>query len=408
MIDAKGRAWIAVPTYWTWPASGGSEERTVFDHPTPLDEAGTLRRTLESFRGIEGDFTVLIVAACAHPDLGEATARRVRERIEPLADDLSLVLVAPPDLPRLNALLGESFLSLDSYGNIRNVQLLIPYAAGAEVVLGIDDDEVIEDPAFLAKNLEFVGTDYRGEFVAGMSGPYFDRQGEYQLPGADALRDSGNIFIMKNYFMNEALKAVLEPPHTQPIVKSNIAFGGNMCMARRTIELACHDPYIPRGEDYDYVINAAMAGLWFFMRPDMGIIHLPPDATGSQAADKRTKMIADIRRFIYMREKHRHHRAHFPAEAFDIDYLMPYPGVYLDESVDLLAAGIAAMDALYPEYRKTGSPEALVAGAARTAQRKAADFFEYRTRWREALAGLAKAEGLADEIDRLRVTPGGG
>lgn len=398
MANAQDKAWIAVPTYWTWPNGQSGEEATVFDHPTPLDKEGTLRRTLESFRVLEGDFTVLVVAACADPSLGEATARRVRELIEPLAGDLSLVLVAPPDIPRLNAMLGESFLSMDSYGNIRNVQLLIPYAAGADVVIGIDDDEVIEDSAFLAKNLEFVGTEHNGEFVAGMAGPYLDRRGGYQLPDADALRDRGNIFIMKNFFMNEALERVMEGPHAEPIVKSNIAFGGNMCMARRTIELTCHDPYIPRGEDYDYVINAAMAGLWFFTRPDMSIMHLPPDATGSQAADKMSKMIADIHRFIYMREKHRYHLAHFPDEAFNLDYLMPYPGIYLNEEVDLAAAGIAAMDELYPEYRRKHSPESLVEEAARTALREAAAFFAYRSRWRQTLAGLANVAGLTESL----------
>ena len=38
---------VAIPTYWTYPGGEGPEE-IVFDHPTPLDTPGTLRRTLES------------------------------------------------------------------------------------------------------------------------------------------------------------------------------------------------------------------------------------------------------------------------------------------------------------------------------------------------------------------------
>jgi len=42
---ANAPTWIAVPTYWTHPSSAPGEELTVFDHPTPLDEDGTLART---------------------------------------------------------------------------------------------------------------------------------------------------------------------------------------------------------------------------------------------------------------------------------------------------------------------------------------------------------------------------
>jgi GT2 family glycosyltransferase len=96
-----------------------------------------------------------------------------------------------------------------------------------------------------------------------------------------------------------------------------------MVMPRETIARVCHDPYIPRGEDYDYVINVAMAGIFWRFCPTMRIVHLPPDSTGSQAADTASKLLADIRRFIYMREKMRLHAERFPDERFDPDYLLP-------------------------------------------------------------------------------------
>ena len=128
--------------------------------------------------------------------------------------------------------------------------------------------------------------------------------------------------------MDEALKKVMS--QDEEIVKSNVAFGGNMSISRKTIRNVCHDPYIPRGEDYDYVINARMKGLSFFFQPGMGIIHLPPDSTGSQAGDNVSKMLADIKRFIYMRKK-----MEYKEEAFDYDFLLPYPRIYLSEDLDL-------------------------------------------------------------------------
>jgi len=321
--------WIAVPTYWTHPSSSPGEEITVFDHPTPLDGQGTLARTLESFTRLEGGFKVLVVAAAAHPDLGGRVHDRVAELVRPFADQLELYLVAPVHIDELNSRMADPILKLDSYGSIRNVQLMVPYALGADAVIGIDDDEIVEDAGYLGKVARHIGERRGNEVIGGMAGPYFDAAGEWRIPGADELADHPNIFIKKNFFMNRAIAEAMEGAGADGLVRSNVAFGGNMVMARSTIARVCHDPYIPRGEDYDYVVNAAMAGIFFYFQPAMAITHLPPDSTGSQAADKQSKLIADIYRFIYMQEKMRQHAERFPEEAFDLDYLNPYPAPYL-------------------------------------------------------------------------------
>jgi hypothetical protein len=388
-MSQKQDTWIAVPTYWTFPSGAPGEEQTVFDHPTPLDEEGTLVRTLASFRALSGRFNVLLVAAGTNPELGARIHARVADLIRPFAADFPLYLVSPANLPQLNSLLPEPILKLDSYGNIRNVQLALPYLAGARVVAGIDDDEIIEDQAFVAKIGQFVGASFQGEKVGGKAGPYFDRSGEYRIGGAEELAGCPNFFLKKNYFMNEALKLAMEPRGARELVRSNVAFGGNMVMDRGTIARVCHDPYIPRGEDYDYVINAAMDGIIFYFQPGMAIIHLPPDSTGSQAGDKASKLLADIRRFIYMREKIRLYRELFPRGPLDINYLMPYPGAYLDPAIDLQEHGVKALDEKYPEYRRRHAPEAFVREAEETARIKAREFFAYQQQWRDQLAKAA-------------------
>jgi hypothetical protein len=384
--------WIVVPTYWTFPAGESGVERVVFDHPTPLDKAGTLARTLESFRGLEGDFRVLVVAAATHPTLGLRVHERVASLLAPFTESFPVCLVSPANLPELNRLLAEPILRLGGYGHIRNVQLALPYLAGAEVVVGIDDDEIVEDPGFLAKVNRFVCSSFQDEPVGGKAGPYLDRAGEYRIAGAEALADCPNMFLKKNYFMNEAVKRAMQPRGADPLVRSNVAFGGNMVFARSTVAQVCHDSYIPRGEDYDYVINAAMTGIRFFFQPDMAIVHLPPDSSGSQAGDKASKLAADIRRFIYMREKVRLYRERFPDGPLEPEYLMPYPGVYLDESLDLKEHGVRALDTKYPEFRRSRSPEAFVREAEETARRKAREFFAYQDTWRRVLAE-ASAKG---------------
>jgi len=398
---ASQTTWIAVPTYWTFPNGQPGEERTAFDHPTPLDEEGTLVRTLDAFRGFTGDFRVLVVAAGTNPALGADIHARVAGLIRPFAKDFPLFLASPANLPSLNALLSEPILSLDSYGNIRNVQLALPYLAGATCVAGIDDDEVVEDRDYPAKAAQYLGSIREGVAVGGKAGPYFDRDGEYRIAGAEQLAACPNMFLKKNFFMNEALKRVMEPRGARELVKANVAFGGNMVMSRATIARICHDPYIPRGEDYDYVINAAMDGVLFFFQPDMGIVHLPPDSTGSQAGDKASKLVADIRRFIYMREKVRLYRELMPDGPLDERYLMPYPGVYLDPAIDLLAHGVVALNEKYPEYCSEWPPEILVTDAERTARVKAREFFDYQERWRRVLVRAGQT-GAALPADGLK------
>jgi len=391
--------WIAVPTYWTHPSSKPGAETTVFDHPTPLDEAGTLSRTLESFTKLRGEFRVLVVAAAAHPDLGSAVHARVEALLRPLAGRLELYLASPANLGALNAALGEPLLRLDSYGNIRNVQLAVPYALGADAVVGIDDDEVIPDPDFLGHAARGVAAG-----VGGMAGPYFDARGEWRIAGAEELSAEPNIFLKKNFFMNRAIAKAMAGAGPDGLADSNVAFGGNMVVPRATIARACHDPYIPRGEDYDYVINAAMAGIFWHFCPAMSIVHLPPDSTGSQAGDRASKLIADIRRFIYMREKLRLGAELFPAERFDPDYLMPYPGPYAAADLDLPTEGVRALDSKYPEFRAGGgSPEALVASAVETARIRAREFFDYRERWRSAMMSATAAPALRRAAEALRI-----
>ena len=73
---------VAIPTYWTYPGGQGPEE-IVFDHPTPLDAPGTLRRTLESLTSLAAaGAEVGVVAAATAPALEAAVEHRVREVIE--------------------------------------------------------------------------------------------------------------------------------------------------------------------------------------------------------------------------------------------------------------------------------------------------------------------------------------
>ncbi len=70
---------MVIPSYWAREAALGTKQTdAVYDHPTPLDEEGTLARALGSL-GIlaDKDFELVVIAA--------ANAEDVEERMESIA-----------------------------------------------------------------------------------------------------------------------------------------------------------------------------------------------------------------------------------------------------------------------------------------------------------------------------------
>lgn len=388
--------WITIPTYWGYGSGEKGEQKCIFDHPTPIDSEGTLGRLLESLRTLETDFNVLVIVGTTHPDIAGKAHDKVLSILKKYSGYYPVYLVSDCNLERVSRLVGNNLLSLDGYGSIRNLQLVIPYIADAQAVVGIDDDEIITDSGYLNKVLQYIGASEGAVKVSGMAGPYFDRNGEYAIEGADALESEKNIFIKKNFFMNQALKKVMDCGEV--IARSNVAFGGNMCIHRSTIEKACFDPYIARGEDYDYVINAKMEGLDFYFRPDMGIVHLPPDSTGSQAGDNVSKLLADINRFIYMKEKMEFYNIKNSLARFDTSYLLPYPGIYLDPALDLESEAVKALEKLYPEYCENIDPVIRVKEAISDNKNKVNAFFDFHKRWKDVIPSLSNDNALKEAV----------
>jgi CO/xanthine dehydrogenase Mo-binding subunit len=73
---------VAIPTYWSHPGGAGPR-MVVYDHPTPLDSPGTLRRTLESLTPlVSAGVQVGVVAAAASLSLEKAVESRVQDLIQ--------------------------------------------------------------------------------------------------------------------------------------------------------------------------------------------------------------------------------------------------------------------------------------------------------------------------------------
>jgi hypothetical protein len=325
------------------------------------------------------DFTTLILTATVSDDLAGDASAQVESLIRPYAERLRIAQVDADIVSPLRGALAQAGLdprsiSLRTYANVRNVQLLVPYALDAEVVIALDDDEVA--PAgYVEKAQEAIAQDG----VLGVAGLYLDRSGSPYLPESD---QGGNLLLEKSRLMNQTVRQVTSGPDRLRITP--LALGGNMVFHRDLIARVPFDPGITRGEDIDYLLNARLAGYSFWMDRELTIIHLPPRHYESSAY---RKMREDVFRFVYEREKLRH--ADAAAEDFD-----PYPGRLLRDDLDQIALSALQTIATTEEVERYGTPEAILE-QARARARPAIDAYRsFCELWPNALnaAGLVAAQ----------------
>ncbi len=313
---------MVIPTYWARPsAEGWKPGDAVYDHPTPLDQEGTLARAIKSIEILKDlDFTLVIIAAATSPEIEEKVEERVKEIVSHSKPPVPTLVFSHSDLRRFEdrISLPTELLSLRGYSPIRNMCLWVPHLLGADVVILIDDDEVFEDPHFMEKAVEFLGEEVEGKRVLAKAGYYIQPYGGYLLKKEfepwmgiwDNLQQ-----------MNRAFEVYIG---SGPRIKRTpFVFGGNAVLHREVFTKIPFDPSITRGEDIDYLMNAEIAGYSFFLDRQLSIRHLPPP----KPHPLWMRMREDIIRFLYEREKI--NQAGLKAEDYD-----PYPGAFLREDLE--------------------------------------------------------------------------
>jgi GT2 family glycosyltransferase len=390
MYHSKPNVVIVIPTYWTWgSARADGPVQTVYDHPTPLNGESTLPRLLESLTALRGpEFSVLILTAATHPELEQAVAGRVAGLIAPFRADYPIAQATEADAVfirhRHPGLAGH--VQMCGYAGVRNLQLLLPHALGAEVIVALDDDEVVA-PDYLQTALHFVGREHEGERVLGLAGFYLDAGGDVMQPERSR---TGNIFMDKSAIMNEGTRALQAAPGR--LVPTPVAFGGNTVFHRDLFTRVGFDPGITRGEDIDHLINAHLLGFKFWLDKQLVITHLPPDAPdSSHSAPTFSKLHQDVLRFVYEREKLR--LAGVAPALFD-----PYPGRFLRDDVEEQALGALRAQATPEATARFGPPETIVAQARRHAIESAPRYLEFAQAWPRLIEAVGRDAELRERL----------
>ncbi len=346
---------VVIPTYWGRPRDEGWKPGdAVYDHPTPLDEEGTLARTLESLNRLQGpEYTLVILVVPTTDEIAEAVEQKVREIVQRARPAVPTVVFGPSDLarmmPRLQAAVPVAFqdlLQLWGYSPVRNLCLFVPHVLGAEAAVLVDDDEVVEDPEFLQKAVALLGREYQGVPVYAVAGYYLNADGSWRV---DRPYRPWRRYWDKFDRMNEAFERFIGEPPRYKITP--FVFGGNMAVHKHLMMRVPFDPAVPRGEDMDFLINARIFGYAFFLDRELAIKHLPPPKPHPLWRQLRE----DVYRFVRERAKLRALTRYphlFPVRPEDLD---PYPGAFLKD--DLEEKVIRSHTLLAQEYLAEGKAE---------------------------------------------------
>ncbi len=346
----KEKTVIVIPTYWRRPNSFKDTD-LIYDHPTPLDQQGTLKRAIESTDVLRcKEFPLMIIAVANAEDIKEEVEKKVFDII--LKSDVQ-VPVYLFSYSHLNSLLllidkivGSEFtylLSLKGYPNIRNMCLFMAHILDSETVILIDDDEVFEDPDFIEKALEFIGKEINSDFIGAIAGYYVQPHGGWRLKSD---QQPWTVYWNTAEKMNEAFERFIGTPPRLKVTP--FAFGGNMVIHKKVFTEIPFDPNITRGEDIDYIINMKMFGYKCYLDNTLSIRHLPPP----KPYPIWRQMREDILRFLYEREKLRKQKEIKDMYYVRVEELDPYPGAFLRE--DLEEKIYKASHALAEYYKEQG------------------------------------------------------
>jgi hypothetical protein len=324
---------MVIPSYWTKSSykrlNCGDE---IYDHPTPLDQEGTLLRTLLSLNIFKvKNFQLVIIIAPTSNDFDQEVTEKVTKIVNLASLGIDTTIFGPIQLKRLHEILINSgkenfvdLLSLKGYSNIRNLCLFLPHLLNSDLAVLIDDDEVFEDADFTSKMLDYVGSKYNGKDINAIAGYYLQPDGHYNI--------NKKVKPWMKYWgqydrMNEAFDMIIGSKVR--LKETPFVFGGNMVIHRNLFSKVPFDPQITRGEDIDYLINAKMFGFCFFLDNQLSIKHLPPPKTHPSWLQLRQ----DIYRFIYEKAKidnQKRTKGMVKVYAEDFD---PYPGFFLKENL---------------------------------------------------------------------------
>lgn len=386
-----------IPTYVS-NARRKKEESSIleeYDHMTPLNEEGELDRCLRSLATLP-DPGLVIVLVVAQKGIEEQAVEKIK-RICAENPSIATMVVGAPEVLMLKSRfeqLGHADVakkcSLRGYGNVRNVGLILAQAFGFDAAIFLDDDEIVDDPEFFQKAVYGLGKlTPSGIPILVKSGFYINQHGQYTSTWEDAWY---NKFWQKGSAFNSWITRAMKG---QRLTRSNHVCGGCLAVHKEAFSRMCFDPYIPRGEDLDYMLNLRMHGsdIWFDNK--WTLKHLPPE---TKSEGRRFRQ--DTYRWLYEQAKIEFSWANIDLQKITAATLMPYPGA-------MLGKGLKSRISMTARLRSFGRPDrkeyAKAAKVAKTdaidyAERNCTRYFDFERAWPDAMKAIDGDRVISSQI----------
>ncbi len=342
---------IVFPMFWGRQKDRVYQEGDYFyDHPTALDDDGTIPSLFESMAVLaDKDFDVIAVAGANHPSIADEVERRAGELLRANVERAGVTLhyFSYRQLAALHDFLRKhgradlvETVSLVGYSPLRNACLVATHILGKEVAVSIDDDCLFIEPGYIGRIKSKMLTEFEGTPIRAYCGPYVTPKDQVYL---DLPSSPHSVYWNVVELLNEAFrKYIVEAPGLKEV---SFAIMGNIAVHRDFFTRCPLDPPMRRGEDMDWVMNAHILGERFILDTELVIKHDPPPRPYPTWRPLRE----DIYRFRYQQAKIANSREGDGHHALNRDRYLPYPGAfYQDDFMDRVtkACTILAIDYL--------------------------------------------------------------
>ncbi len=384
---------VIIPTFFTAPTRKRGVPSSLYDHPTPLNMTGTLARCLDSLSHVRGlGQVIILVAAEGGAQVEDQAAAHVQEIAGKFPHMHTLVVgraeaqIVQQRLEQLGFGDQSHAIGLEGCSSIRNLGLVLAQVLGFDSVVFLDDDEVIDDEAFLEKAMYGLGKlTKKGIPILAKSGFYFNDEGTYL---SKSQKRWYNHFWQQGRAFNNWINKAMSGPR---LSRSNHVCGGCLALHRETYRRLSFDPWIKRGEDMDYLLDLRMYGSDIWFDNQWSLTHLPPRDKG-----EGHRFYRDIYRWVYEYHKIEFSRAQIDLLQIKPSSLMPYPGPFLEPGITKRIKRTAFLRSLVrPDKRKyREGAKAAANEATEYAQEHCMKYFEFQYTWGEVMARMESDSGL--------------
>ncbi len=381
---------VVIPTFVTGTRRR-SEVRGIvgnYDHTTNINDDGELDRCLTSLEGVEHLGLVIVLVAADRGIEAEAAAK-VRS-VTAAHPKLSTLVIGNVELDLVRQRMEQlgitdvnQEIGLRGYGAVRNLGLVVANALGFEAVIFLDDDEVLDDPAFMGKLTK------KGVPILAKTGYYINDQGSYYSKWEDRWY---NRFWQQGGAFNDWIRQAMAGPR---LSRSNHVCGGCLAIHKEAYRRLAFDPWIPRGEDLDYMLNLRMYGSDIWFDNEWQLRHLPP-----KTKHEGQRFRQDIFRWLYEHDKLEYSYSLIDLLRISPQSLKPYPGPFLERGLQRRIAITAFLRSLVRPDKKAYRRAAREAmgEAKRYAEEHCANYFEFQRTWPQIMERMDSDKLLTNAL----------